>query len=1137
MARPARALITAALAATFAACTDTPEPPAGPPEEPAVAAPEPRIPPRVAADLRAGKPREVLVLVDDREVRAHAAHEPASGEDPLAQLAFRAHAYARTKAMVLEALPAEHAVERRRYRQVPYLHLSLRSPEALAALDRHPEVVRVYEDRANEAFLTNSLPLIHQPAAATAGKTGSGGTVVVIDTGLDYTLPAFGSCVSPGTPGSCRVPYAADIAADDGQLDANGHGTNVAGIVAGVAPGAQVIGLDVFNAQNQAMSTDVIAAIDWTIAHKAAYGIVAINMSLGGGAYTSSCGSDVFAAAVANARSAGILSAIATGNSGYPDKVASPACVPGAVSVGAVYSASFGGLGWATPCTDASTAADQVTCFSNSASFMTLLAPGAMITAAGITEGGTSQASPHVAGAIAVLRTAFPLETVTQTVQRMTTSGTPITDPRQSRVTPRLDLDAASQGCFLQAAPSALSIIEAGAAASVAVTVGAGCAWTASSGAGWLTVTSGASGTGSGTVSVTAAQNPGPASRSTTLTIAGVSVPVAQDGDPPPSTAAPPSCMTASASGYNASTKTLALSYASGQPTMIVSAAGTDFLVNGESCVTPAGAVITPSMLNHLTITGTAADETLVLDLAPGALPASLLGGNAGIVIDLGGGSDAFNLRGTSGNDKVTMGAAAGAVYVELSGDSRADVKISNAEAYRISLGDGKDTFSGMGGTITAAHFGGPTTLGPMTADLEVWGGDGDDTLQGGMGNDILHGGNGDDTFLTHTAADGDDVYYGDAGNDTMSYAKRTAGVTVTMDGLAGDGDLAAGESDNVGIDVENLIGGDGNDVLVGNAASNWIRGGKGNDVLSGGAAGSSCSGILDTLDGEAGNDTFDMGAAAGCPAKLIGGVGTDTADFRARTNGVYVTLNNLADDGESSGAEGINVGSDIERVLGGSGNDHLTGGAGNDELHGGPGNDVIHGGGGDDVLIGGPGNDELDGDAGNDTFLEGCTDNDYNPPIACGAGSDVINGGTGTADFADYAGRVADLSLTICTDPTATAGNSALTAAACTDSDGALGEGDKLVNVNHVRGGDGNDTITGGSGDDTLEGGPGNDVIHGGPGNDWIYGDAGNDQLFGDAGDDLLDSGAGVDQLDGGQGDGDVCIAKGGDVVKMCEL
>jgi subtilisin family serine protease len=69
-----------------------------------------------------------------------------------------------------------------------------------------------------------------------------------------------------------------------------------------------------------------------------------------------------------------------------------------------------------------------------------MLAPGANITAAGITEAGTSQASPHVAGAVAVLRAEFPLETLIQTQARLIGSGTKITDPRNGVMLPRLNL-------------------------------------------------------------------------------------------------------------------------------------------------------------------------------------------------------------------------------------------------------------------------------------------------------------------------------------------------------------------------------------------------------------------------------------------------------------------------------------------------------------------------------------------------------------------------------------------------------------------------------------------------------------------------------------------------------------------------
>ena len=1133
-----RAPALAALALVAASGCDHESTP-GPRETPAPQSPdEPRIPAQVWRDLEQGRPREVLVLVDDRAVRARLSPHtqmPSSAERA-ASLALRVDAYDRTKALVRASMRADHFGERRRYRALPYLHLELRTIEALGALARSDEVVRVYEDRENHAFLTNSLPLINQPAAAAAGKIGAGGTVVVIDTGLDYTHAAFGSCSSPGVPGSCRVPYVADIATSDGQLDVNGHGTNVAGIVAGVAPGAQVIGLDVFNAGNSAMSTDVIAAIDWSIQNQATYDIVALNLSLGSGSYASTCGSDVFASAVANARAMGILSAIATGNNGWANSIASPACVPGAVSVGAVYATTYGTLNWGSPCSDASPAADQVTCFSNSASFITLLAPGALITAAGLTQGGTSQASPHVAGSLAVLRSAFPIETVTQTVQRLTSSGAAVTDARQGRQSPRLDLDAASQGCFLQLSPASVSLLQASDTGSVNVNVGAGCPWTAASGAGWLSITAGSSGTGAGSVSLSATTNPGPAARSTTVTVAGLVVNVVQDGDPAPATKAPPSCAVAGSSGYVAGTKTLSLAFVSGAPHLWIEANNTELRVNNSKCVTSAGATITPSMVNHLVITGTGADEKLVLDLASGALPSALLSTTSGVVVDLAGGQDTFEIRGSSGVDKITMGASGSSVFVEASGDARADVQVLHAETYKLSLGAGKDVFSAMGGAITAGHFGGPTTLAPMTLSVEVYGGDGDDTLQGGSGSDLLHGGEGDDLFLTGSSADGDDVYYGDNGTDTMSYAARSAAVTVSLDGMAGDGDLAAGESDNVSMDVENLIGGGGNDVLSGSPRSNWIRGGNGSDVLSGGPAGT-CGSDVDVLDGDAGNDTFDMGAASDCGDKLNGGAGTDTADYSRRTSAVRVSLDGVANDGEGSGAEGDNVGLEIERVLGGAGNDTLTGGPYDDELHGGPGNDTLSGGAGNDTLIGDTGDDTLNGDGGSDTFIEGGSDTAYSPALLSGAGNDVINGGTGSEDFADYAGRVAPLSLTLCVDASALTGPSALGTSVCTDSDGAAGEADKLINVTRVRGGDDDDIITGGAGDDLLEGGSGDDTIHGGAGHDRIYGDGGNDLLYGDAGDDILDSGSGTDSLDGGSGDGDICDVKPADTALACEL
>jgi subtilisin family serine protease len=93
-------------------------------------------------------------------------------------------------------------------------------------------------------------------------------------------------------PDACKVVYARDFAPDDGSLDAMGHGTNVSGIVVGVAPDTGIIGLDVFRSDGYAYYSDILAALDWVLDNKSVYNIVAINMSLGAGRYTSPCPSE-----------------------------------------------------------------------------------------------------------------------------------------------------------------------------------------------------------------------------------------------------------------------------------------------------------------------------------------------------------------------------------------------------------------------------------------------------------------------------------------------------------------------------------------------------------------------------------------------------------------------------------------------------------------------------------------------------------------------------------------------------------------------------------------------------------------------------------------------------------------------------
>jgi len=486
-----------------------------------------RVDPELAADLSAGKaPLALVELEGPDDAQALAIAGPAWSD---AELERRAALLDERKRELRAAVPGVQELDV--YRHLPLLSLRVVDPSTLAALAAQPGVKRVHANRAYQHALAQSLPLINQPAAAAAGKTGAGVTVAVLDTGLDYRGAAFGSWTVAGTPSSCKVAAAQDFAPEDGALDDNGHGTNVAGIVLGVAPGARVLGLDVFSG-GVAYSNHILSAIDWCIQNRTTYAIAALNMSLGGGSNSAVCGSDVFASAITTAKGAGILSAVAAGNNGYTAALSSPACTPDAVSVGAVYDANLGGLAYSA-CSDATTAADKVTCFSNSASFLTLLAPGSMITAAGITMSGTSQASPHVAGAIAVLAAAFPGESMALRLQRLTTSGTSIRDARNGVTKPRLDLAAATSSCAVAASPTSASVSAKGGTLTFTVSASQSCPWTAAGNGTWVTVSSTAAGTGPATVSLAVAPNGG-AARSASVTVAGTAVTIAQAGDVTP---------------------------------------------------------------------------------------------------------------------------------------------------------------------------------------------------------------------------------------------------------------------------------------------------------------------------------------------------------------------------------------------------------------------------------------------------------------------------------------------------------------------------------------------------------------------------------------------------------------------------
>ncbi|MBI3742016.1 MAG: S8 family serine peptidase, partial [Chloroflexi bacterium] len=183
---------------------------------------------------------------------------------------------------------------------------------------------------------------------------------------------------------------------------------------------------------------DIIQGLQQVYTYASSYTIASANMSLGGGSYTSNCDSADAATktAIDNLRSIKIATVIASGNESKTNAISSPGCISTAISVGSTRDGSLG------------TTADTVSSFSNSASFLNLLAPGEYIYSS-IPGGafanyrGTSMAAPHVAGAWAVVKSKLPTASVDQVLNALATTGASITDSRNGIVKPRIRVDAA----------------------------------------------------------------------------------------------------------------------------------------------------------------------------------------------------------------------------------------------------------------------------------------------------------------------------------------------------------------------------------------------------------------------------------------------------------------------------------------------------------------------------------------------------------------------------------------------------------------------------------------------------------------------------------------------------------------------
>jgi Ca2+-binding RTX toxin-like protein len=515
---------------------------------------------------------------------------------------------------------------------------------------------------------------------------------------------------------------------------------------------------------------------------------------------------------------------------------------------------------------------------------------------------------------------------------------------------------------------------------------------------------------------------------------------------------------------------------------------------------------------------------------------------------------------------------------------------------------DGDDTvFFDTDGVITnSVHMSQPATVVGGTGNDQFYGDAGEETCYAGVGFDTLQGGRGDDTYVFPPAPFGAPLQLdyvneepGPApeGADTIDFHMLPANDPVTVDiGPAGinpqpivlpagvaAGSILLAQATNRQVyaaapnfrpdGLENIVGGAGDDTLLGNAKANRITGNAGDNEMDGRGSGDTFiynpnefPGNSDTITEPIGatNNTLDctamtiganvdltndnklladgirmvMTSAAGVAATfqtVLGGSGDDTvlgnaadnllignggADSITGGSGMDVLYGDTTNSGSTLGAnDTLTAGSGDSTLIGGPGDDTLLGGGGKNVLYGDTtdvlsainGNDSITAGSGPTTLIGGPGSDALVGGAGADAYI-------FDGNVATGGETDVVsaqpNTGVKTIDWSYFANVDRPVYIDLASDAffglyTDPHGNMRTIRTA------AAGE---AQNFDNVIGGPLGDTLMGNSADNLIEGLLGDDSLVAGSGGGTLQGGAGNDTLVAGPGDASLVGGTGND-------------------------
>ena len=337
----------------------------------------------------------------------------------------------------------------------------------LAKLLRDPNVLRVDVDVPGHIATSESATQIRATELHSSGITGAGILVAVLDTGIDSGHSDLADdlvaeqcfCENAGGSGCCPSGGTSESGPGSAR-DEHGHGTHVSGIISGsggvaprgIAPDAKIVAIRVLDRDGIASGTaQVVSGLDYLLSSQP--DVKVANFSLGFSVlFSGQCDSSAsftiaFAQAINALKARGTMVLASSLNTGSASEIGLPACVGSAVAVGAVYDGNVGSVTFGS-CTDSTTSADQVTCFSNSNALVDVVAPGGATTSTGIGGGlatwfGTSQACPHAAGAAALLFQAKPSLSVDQVLNALKATGIVVTDGKNGMSFPRIDVAAA----------------------------------------------------------------------------------------------------------------------------------------------------------------------------------------------------------------------------------------------------------------------------------------------------------------------------------------------------------------------------------------------------------------------------------------------------------------------------------------------------------------------------------------------------------------------------------------------------------------------------------------------------------------------------------------------------------------------